>query len=89
MERRDWSLKSLQELIYIDSLDDEQRASGLQRWVETYLEGRSITDIDLPTEQLKQLSELFYKNVDFLKRHRENQRRELMKMSDLKKFLNH
>lgn len=89
MERRDRSLKSLEELIYIDSLDDEQRASGLQRWVETYLEGHSITDMDLPTAQLQQLSELFYKNVDFLKRHRENQRLELMKMNDLKKFLNH
>ncbi len=89
MERRDWSIKALEELIYIDSLDDEQRAAGLERWVGKYLDDSEITDFDLPTDKLLQLEELFYKNINFLKAHREEKRLELIKINDLKKFLDH
>lgn len=87
MERRDRSLKALKELTIVDSLDDDQRAQGLRTWVEKYLQDTPITDFDLPLEDLKRLSELFYKNTAFLKQYRENQRVELSKMRDMKKFL--
>ncbi len=87
MERRNRSLKALKELIQIDSLDDEQRASRLKSWVERNLQDTPITDFDLPLDELRQLSELFYKNIQFLKDYRENQRIELAKMRDMKKFL--
>jgi hypothetical protein len=89
MERRDWSLDALNEFIYIDSLDDEQKAIGLEKWVKKYLDQNDISDIDLPKDKLIQLEELFFKNINFLKRFRENQRLELIKLNDLKKFLDH
>ena len=87
MERRNRSLKALKELMIVDSLEDDQRAQGLRSWVEKYLQNTPITDFNLPLEELKQLSELFYKNTAFLKRYRENQRIELAKIRDMKKFL--
>lgn len=87
MERRNRSLKALKELMIVDSLEDDQRAQGLRSWVEKYLQNTPITDFNLPLEELKQLSELFYKNTAFLKRYRENQRIELAKIRDMKKYL--
>ena len=37
MERRNWSLKALGELIYIDSLDSFEKADALVRWNDDYL----------------------------------------------------
>ena len=87
MERRDRSVKALHELIYLNSLDDNERAQGLIRWVEKYLTEHTINEFDLELKDLKQLSELFYKNIIFLKEHKESTRQELIKMKKVKSYL--
>ena len=89
MERRNKSVKALKELIYIDSLDPDDRASGLVRWNVEYLQDSSINDFDLEIKELKQLSELFFKNINFLKEHKENTRIEILRVQKMKKFLIH
>jgi hypothetical protein len=87
MERRNRSLEALKRLIYIDSLDDEQRAEGLKSWAETYLDTTEITDLDLTYEELITLQELFFKNANFLFTQRENILEEMKTISNMKKFL--
>ncbi len=89
MERRDWSIKALTELLYIDSLDDFDRAQALVRWVNQYLTQHSISEFDLELDDLKRLSELFYRNISFLKKYKEDTRDELIKMKKMKNFLEH
>ena len=86
MERRDWSLEALKELQYADSLDDELKASRLEAWVQKYLTNSSIEDFDLPIEELKTLSELFYKNILFLKKHNAQTQEQLVKNAKIKQF---
>ncbi|RXJ91136.1 hypothetical protein CRV01_02340 [Arcobacter sp. CECT 8983] len=86
MERRDRSLKALDELIYIDSLDSYERADALVRWYEKYLSNGDITNFDLELEDLKKLQELFYKSVDFLKTHKEITRKEIVENRKVRKF---
>jgi len=88
MERRDWSLKALEELNYIDSLDTEERAQALIRWNNKYLIEAKITDFDLEQDDLLKLSELFYKNIDFLKTHKEEVRQSMVENRKMKRFLN-
>lgn len=88
MERRDWSLKALDELNYIDSLDSEERAQALVRWNNKYLTEAKITDFDLEQNDLLKLSELFYKNIDFLKKHKEDVRKSMVENRKMKRFLN-
>jgi len=60
MERRDWSLEVLNRLIYIDSLDDEQRAQSLSNWVNKYLDDDFLNKIDLDeTNLFKKFRDLF------------------------------
>lgn len=87
MERRDWSLKGLSELRYLDSLDSTERAQGLIRWVEKYLTQHTISEFDLELTDLKKLSELFYKNITFLKDHQEHTRQELLRMKKLRSYI--
>ncbi len=89
MERRDRSLKALNELIYIDSFDSYEKADALLRWYNDYFSNTSIEDFDLELEDLKKLEELFFKNINFLKNHKEETRLELIKMQKVKRFLNH
>ena len=89
MERRDRSLKALKELTYIDSLDSYEKADALLRWYDDYFSNTSIEDFDLELEDLKKLEELFFKNINFLKNHKEETRLELIKMQKVKRFLNH
>lgn len=89
MERRDWSVGALKELTYIDSLDSSEKADSLVRWHKKYLEENSIQDFDLEIEDLKYLKELFFKNINFLKNHKEESRLELIKMRKMKRFLEH
>jgi len=88
MERRDWSLKALEELNYIDSLDTEERAQALVKWNNKYLIETKITDFDLEQDDLLKLSELFYKNIDFLKTHKEEVRQSMVENRKMKRFLN-
>ena len=89
MERRDRSLKALNELVYIDSFDSYEKADALLRWYNDYFSNTSIEDFDLELEDLKKLEELFFKNINFLKNHKEETRLELIKMQKVKRFLNH
>ena len=50
MERRDRSLKALNELVYIDSFDSYEKADALLRWYDDYLSNTSIEDFDLELE---------------------------------------
>lgn len=85
MERRDWSIKALNELVFVDSLDDDQRADGLVRWNEKYLkEGIEVFDLEL--KDLETLHELFYKNISFLKEKKEKTRVLLAQTRKVKKF---
>jgi hypothetical protein len=87
MERRDRSLKALKELTYIDSLDSFAKADALVKWFDTYLKDDSIENFDLELNDLKRLEELFFKNINFLKNHKEDTRQELIKMQKMKRFL--
>lgn len=87
MERRNRSLEALKELYYVDSLEASERADGLLRWYEKYLSESDITSFDLELEDLKILQELFYKNIEFLKKHKEDVRKEMLKTQKMKRFL--
>ena len=87
MERRDRSLIALKELSYVDSLDDNERAEGIKSWALKYLNTTDVNDFDLEKNDLIKLSELFYKNMEFLKNHREKILEELKTMSNMRKFL--
>ena len=87
MERRNRSLKSLSELIYIDSLDDDIKAQRLEKWVEKYLRDNNIADFDLELKDLNTLSELFYKNIAFLKNHRNDMKKAIDNHKKIREFL--
>lgn len=87
MERRDRSIKALSELIYIDSLESFDKADALVAWFKKYLEKDSIEDFDFNVEELKSMEELFFKNINFLKKQQEITKEELLKTQKLKRFL--
>ncbi len=87
MERRDWSLEALQKLIYAHSLESFEKADALASWNEEYLQKSSIEDFDLELDDLKLLEELLYRSVDFLKKHKEYTRKELINIQKMQKFL--
>jgi hypothetical protein len=87
MERRNWSLKALKSLQYIDSLDSELRASSLQKWVEDYLVDNHIEDFNLELQDLEYLSELFYKNISFLKQYRIDTKKQIDDQKKIREFL--
>jgi len=88
MERRNRSLKALNELIYIDSLDDEERAIGLSSWTKEYLIDKDISDFDLEKSDLEKLSELVYKNLQFLKKHKSDIAEAMNDTQKIKQFIN-
>lgn len=88
MERRNRSLKALEKLIYIDSLDTYEKADALVLWHNKYLLNEEITNFDLEQEDLKVLFELFYKNINFLKEHKEQTRKDMVENKKLQRFLN-
>lgn len=87
MERRDWSLKALSELNRIDSLESFEKADAIVRWHENYLSKNEITDFDLGKDDLIRLSELFFKNIKFLKDQKDIARDEIKRINNTKKFL--
>ena len=89
MERRDWSLKALEELNYLNSLDPDGRAEALISWVNTYLPKDGSFDFDLEIEDLVKMAELFSTNLNFLKKHKEDTRQKMSENKRMKKFLNH
>jgi len=85
MERRNRSLKALKELQYIDTLDDDLRAQSLQKWVELHI--TTNEEFDLELKEKKVLSELFYKNITFMKTHRKNMKDEIDNHKKIREFL--
>ncbi len=89
MERRDWSIKLLKELIYIDSLDSYEKANNLVSWYTEYFSKSSINELDLELNDLKVLEELFYRNINFLKEQQKQSGEELKNIKKMKSFLKH
>ena len=87
MERRDWSIKLLKELIYIDSLDSYEKANNLVSWYTEYFSKSSINDLDLELSDLKILEELFYRNINFLKEQQKQAGEKLKNIKKMKSFL--
>jgi len=87
MERRDKSLKILNELNYIDSLDLLEKAEALVVWYKEHFTNSQIEDLNLEVPDLLRFEELFYKNIRFLKQHREKIRLELNNLQKMKNFL--
>jgi hypothetical protein len=88
MERRNRSLEALNRLQYIDSLDDDIRGESLKFWVEKYLTQEDfISQLDLSQNELEVFSELFYKNISFLKQKRDSMQKELKTNQNIQKFL--
>lgn len=88
MERRDRALKALNELIYVNSLEAQDRADGLVNWAGEYLT-HDISEFDLELDDLKKLSELFFSNIIFLKEFKDKTRGSILELQKLKKFLKH
>ena len=89
MERRNRSLKALNELIYIDSLESFTKADALVVWYDDYLKDDTIENFQLELSELKELEELFFKNINFLKNQKEETKDELAKIQKMKRFLKH
>jgi hypothetical protein len=89
MERRNRSLKALKELIYIDSLESFTKADALVVWYDDYLKDDAIENFQLELSELKELEELFFKNINFLKKQKEEAKDELAKIQKMKRFLKH
>ncbi len=89
MERRNRSLKALKELIYIDSLESFTKADALVVWYDDYLKDDAIENFQLELSELKELEELFFKNINFLKKQKEETKDELAKIQKMKRFLKH
>ncbi|MFA7083166.1 MAG: hypothetical protein WC141_01385 [Arcobacteraceae bacterium] len=87
MERRNRSVEAFNQLKYIDTLDDEQRASQLQIWVEKYLTFEDKFDFDLEYNDLQSLSELFYKNLNFIKEFNASLQKQMTETQKMKAFL--
>ncbi|MFK2823239.1 hypothetical protein [Arcobacter sp. YIC-80] len=88
MERRDRSVKALNELIRIDSLDSYDKADALVAWYEEYIGQDSIENFDLELQELKQLEELFFKSINFLNKQKLEAKNDLEEARKMKKFLN-
>lgn len=87
MERRDRSIKALEELIYIDSLESYEKADALVRWNKKHLTDTKISDFDLEINDLKKLSELFFKSINFLKEYKEQARQDMIANKKMQRFL--
>ena len=87
MERRNWSIEAFNKLKYIDSQDDYERADSLELWSSRYLTNDFLNKLDLEYNDLLLFNELFYKNINFLKKHQEQIGKELDQNKNIKKFL--
>jgi hypothetical protein len=86
MERRNWSLEVYNNLVYIDSLDSDEKGKSLELWVEQYLDDDFLDKLDLKYQELKNFTELFYKTIEFLKSSQNELSIELNKNKNIKKF---
>ncbi|MCJ8328050.1 MAG: hypothetical protein MJK08_13225 [Campylobacterales bacterium] len=87
MERRNRSIKALDELKFISYLEEDEKAQRLILWANKYLEKGNINDFDLELKDLESLSELFYSNLEFLNIKKDKTKDELDQSKKLKKFM--
>lgn len=87
MERRNRSIKALDELKFISYLEEDDKAQRLILWANKYLEKGNINDFDLELKDLESLSELFYSNLEFLNIKKDKTKDELDQSKKLKKFM--
>lgn len=87
MERRNRSLEALSQLKFIDTLNEEERASGLQRWVQKYLLAENKLDFDLEFKDLQVLLELYYKNIEFMKTFNANIQQQMTENQKMRAFI--
>ncbi|MEA3314518.1 MAG: hypothetical protein U9Q30_01515 [Campylobacterota bacterium] len=87
MERRNRSLKAFNELKQIDSYDGDFKAEALLKWVDDYISDSSIEEFDLDLDKLKIMSELFYKNIRFLKDESNSLKQNLNTNNKIQAFL--
>ena len=88
MERRNRSLKALEELVYIDSLDEYKKVPLIAKWVGQHLKEDIEKSFSLELNELEKLSELFYKSINLLKKYRINIKKQLDEKREIKKFFN-
>jgi hypothetical protein len=86
MERRNWSLEAYKKLLYVDSLDDKEKAHAVKLWTSKYLDDNFLNKLDLDNKDLENFTELFYKTVHFLKSYNNNISKELDNNKNIKKF---
>lgn len=87
MERRNRSVEALNQLKFIDTLDEEERVSGLQRWVQNYLSTDNKFEFDLEFKDLQVLLELYYKNINFMKSFNSNIQQQMAENQKLRAFV--
>ena len=87
MERRNWSLEALKEIKYISTLSSKQRSYSLIEWCNTYLINNDIQDFDLPNTELKELSEYFFRNLEFMKKLKDETQVELLENRKIRKYM--
>ena len=86
MERRNKSIRALEELALVDSFDGELKISALARWIKEYLQEDIQKSFDLELDDLNKLLELFYRNINFLKVQHSELKNSLDTSRDIKKF---
>ena len=86
MERRNRSIEALNRLQEIDSMELATRAESLLYWSNEYLKDQNIEDFTLNTHEMKRLSELFYKNINFIKQYRIEIKSQLDSQNKIIKF---
>ncbi len=87
MERRNRTIKIIEELLYADSLDEDQKADALLLWAKKYFQNNIFLDDGLSIEEKEILLELFYKNIIFLKKYQKNIKKNLLEQDKIKSFL--
>lgn len=87
MERRNWSIEALKEIKYITTLSTKERSHRLVEWCNSYLINNDIQDFDLPTDELKELSEYFFRNIEFIKILKDEAQTELLENRKIRKYM--
>ena len=86
MERRDRALRALNELNFIDSLENCDKPEAIKRWSETYAILGDKLFGGLNTDELNRASELMFRNISFIKQHTKDLKITLDDSQKIKKF---
>ena len=87
MERRNRALESFKEFLYIDSLDGKDKADRLNNWISSYIIDNEPFYLYLTKEQQQLLSELYHKNILFLKNYNMQVKNDMDNIANMRKFI--